>query len=81
MARIADRLRPIVQCGNHLAGPHVRRSRTDCTVRANERPSEDMRTGHSAMLTKAFTYAMIGAFSCGLIATIVGSADVLTSVR
>lgn len=33
------------------------------------------------MLSKAFTYAMIGAFSCGLIATIVGSADVLMSVN
>ncbi len=33
------------------------------------------------MITKAFTYARIGVFSCGLIATIVGSADVLMSVN
>lgn len=33
------------------------------------------------MLSKAFTYAMIGVFSCGLVATIVGSADVLMSVN
>ncbi len=33
------------------------------------------------MFTKAFTYAMIGVFSCGLIATLVGSADLLMNVN